>query len=202
MIEITLSGSDELLVDLAQAPESTTRAMVRALNRAIASTRTFMARAVARDVGLKYGDVLAAFRLRQATASAPEASVGASLKRIPLIKFGARGPEPSRGRGRGVTYAIGQGSRGRQPQAFIATVGTSGHRGVFVRDQRGGGSVRKSRGAWSKNLPIRELYGPSLGHVFGKYRAQGLDVAREAFAKNFAHEQIFASGGTTNDASV
>jgi len=200
MISITLEGADTLSADLAKAPETTTKAMVRALNRAIATVRTFMAREVARDIGLKYGDVLAAIRLTQATWSQPVASIGASLKKIPLIKFGARGPEPSRGRGRGVSYKIGTGGRSRLEHGFIATVGSGQHRGVFVRD---GASERKSPGAWSKNLPIQEKFGPSLGYVFAKYRKQGLEKAHEAFAKNFEHEKIFYGGATGgSDAAV
>jgi hypothetical protein len=37
-------------------------------------------------------------------------------------------------------------------------------------------------------LPIKQLYGPSIGHVFAKFRAQGLARAEEMFQKTLDHE--------------
>ena len=58
---------------------------------------------------------------------------------------------------------------------------------------------RKSKGAWGKNLPMTQLFGPSIGHVFSKFRPQGVARALEVFDKNFDHELEFLnsqSGGT------
>jgi len=118
--------------------------------------------------------------MREASASRPEASLGASIKRIPLMKFNAKGPVPSRGRGRGVTYRL-RGGRGRVENAFIATM-KSGHVGVFRR-------------AGKARLGIVELFGPSLGQVFKKFRPAGLARAWEVFQKNFDHELDFVKGG-------
>lgn len=180
MVDIHIDGHAALLEEFQVFPPRAQRAIVRALNRAIASARTLVVREVARDIGLKVSDVRAATPQSQATSTRPEARIWTNLKRIPLIKFSARGPEPSRGRGRGVTYRIGAGrSRGRVDRGFIATM-ASGHRGVFQR--RGPG-----------RLPVVELRGPSLGHIFAKHRAAGLAKAVESFESNLDHEIDFAS---------
>ena len=196
MFDLEMAGDKALIADFGEAPQAVTRAMVRALNRSIASGRTVMVRGIAGDIGLRSKDVREALRPREATLSRPEASLAASLKRIPLIEFRARGAEPSRGKGRGVTYRIGGASK-RLEHAFIATM-SSGHRGVFMRThallpgQSGPRfSSRKSKGAWSPNLPIKEKHGPSLGRVFAKHRPAGLARVREQFLKVFGHELRF-----------
>ena len=73
--------------------------------------------------------------------------------------------------------------------AFFATM-KSGHLGVFKRLRE---SERKSKGpsgkvAWSKNLPIDQLHGPSLGRVFKKYRPLGQARMQEAFDTTMNHE--------------
>jgi hypothetical protein len=54
-----------------------------------------------------------------------------------------------------------------------------GHRGVFARKG-------------SKRLPIVELKGPSLPHVFVKHGAVGIERAQEQFVKELQHEVDFA----------
>jgi len=192
MMTVTLEDTNALIADFRNFPGTTTRAMVRALNRAIASGRTFMVRELARDTGLRSTDLRAALSMREATFDKPEARLATTLKRIPLVKFNARGPEPSGGRGQGVSYRL-PSSKGRVPTAFIATM-RSGHRGVFVRSSKLTLRANQFKGFTRKRLPIRELFGPSLGHVFAKYRPAALVKLREAFDKNFAHELEFARG--------
>lgn len=175
-MEIVLIGQAEVDAALRDYPKKASRALVRAMNRALTSGRTLMVQRIAADTGLKSGDIKKAFVQGTATAENLEARIGVGLKRIPLISFNARGREPSRGKGRGVSYRM-KGGSGRIETAFISTM-KSGHRGVFVRS----GKAR---------LPIRELFGPSLGHVFAKYRPEGVAKVREAFAKNFASEMAF-----------
>ena len=182
-MDLEVRNTDVVTADLAGVSAKAMRGAIRAMNRAIASGRTAMTRDIARDTGLKVGDVKQALPIREASLTQAEAAFGAGLKRMPLIHFKARGPEPSRGKGRGVTYAL-TGSRNRVPNAFIATM-TSGHRGVFKR-------------IGTKRLPIVELYGPSLGHVFAKYRPAGLARTREAFDTAFAHEWERAMKGAVD----
>lgn len=204
MAEIEVLGSEAIEIDLRDYPAKVTRATVRALNRSINSGRTVMTREIGGDTGLKQKDVREALSIQEATAGRPEASLGATVKRIKLIKFGAKGPTPSRGRGRGVTYRL-RGGKGRVEDAFIATM-KSGHTGVFrrvgsVAHGAAGPSAsgRKSSGAWSNNLPIIELRGPSIGHVFRKFRPLALARALEVFEKNFDHELAFVKGAVDAD---
>jgi len=174
MITVQIDDLEQLTIDLAQYPDRVDTAMVRALNRAILAARTAMVKEVAADTGLKSAAVKAAMIMKNATRADPSCELGAGTKRIPLIQFNAKGPEPSRGKGRGVTYKIGTSPRTAIANAFIATVG-AGHRGAFVRTGKG-------------RLPIKELAGPSLGHVFAKYRPIGLARAQDSFTTTFAHE--------------
>ncbi len=139
------------------APKKTSIAVVRAVNRGTTAARTFAARTVSKDMGLAVGVVKKNIDMQKASSKTEARGIlRASLRRIPLINFGARGPEPSRGRGRGVSYKIG-GGRKRIKSGFITDVG-SGHRGVFKR-------------AGLDRLPIREKFGPSIGRVFDLHRA-------------------------------
>jgi hypothetical protein len=158
---------------------------MRSLNRAAASGRTAMARVISKDMRLKVGDVRDRIILREATTPTDSwwsgarrqlsVTLYASAKRLPLILFRATGPEPSHGKGRGVSASLG--GRKRYPHAFIATMG-SGHRGVFQRK----GLDR---------LPITELRGPSIAHVFKKYEQVGIDRTLEQLAKTLGHELAF-----------
>lgn len=177
MIEIKVEGIDVTIADLMRTPRKVDLANVRSINRGLSSARTLMGRLIAADTGLRVTDVRNALPIQEATVGRQIGRLWASLKRIPLIRFKARGPEPSRGKGTGVRYALGRG-RGHAPHAFIATVGTGRHRGVFMRKG-------------NKRLPIRELHGPSLGRVFAKFRPQGLARAQEVFEQTFDHEMKF-----------
>lgn len=183
-MRLELRGDSEIVADFKEAPLSVSLAMIRAMNRGIASGRTVVVKGIADDTGLKQKDVRDAVSLQQASLDRPVARIAASLKRIPLIKFNARGPEPSKGKGRGVTYQL-KGGGGRISNAFIITL-RSGHRGVFARAPK---STSKSRGAWSKNLPLlAEKRGPSLGHVFVKFKQAAIDRSMEIFDTTFSHE--------------
>lgn len=168
-------GFDRLL-------ENARPAIARALNRSTGSARTAMTRAVAADMGLKAGDVRTRIAVTEATPNNLSTTFYASNKRVPLIDFRARGPEPSRGRGRGVTARI-PGGAGRYPNAFIATM-PGGHRGVFIR-KRGAG-----------RLPITELHGPSIAQSFTKHRDVGIARAKEQLPKNLQSELKFAARQT------
>ena len=164
------------------------KAIARALNRSITSGRLVLAKEIVADSTLQASYVRENLVISEATEKQQVARVRASFRRIPLMKFGAKGPVPTRGRGRGVTAKLGK-ARGRYPDAFIASF-KSGHVGVF---KRLGVSERKSAGAWSKNLPITELHGPSLARVAEKYVEPALARTKEQFEKNLASELRFAT---------
>lgn len=163
-------------------------AIARAINRTAASVETAMARVIAADMGMNVGDVKRYISIDDATPGRPVANIRASAKPIPLIDFKARGPYPSRGRGRGVTAKL-KGGAGRYPTAFIATMG-SGHTGVF---QRAPGARRHGGPPHRSQLPIFELKGPSIWHVFAKHLGVGLARAAEQLPKNLRSELAFAS---------
>lgn len=154
-------------------------AVARGINRTADSARTAVVRVIAAELGVKVSDVRAAVIVEKATAQNLEATFRASGRRIPLIDFKARGPEPSRGKGQGVTARL-PGGAGRYPHAFIATVGSGRHRGVFQRK------------GLAKRLPIVELRGPSIWQAFDKHRQVAVDRAQETLASNIAHELDFA----------
>lgn len=151
------------------------RAGITAVNRTAASEKVAMSRAVATDMRLKVGVVKDAIALERASLNRPTAYVIAKGKRIPVIEFNARGPEPSRGRGKGVTANL---PARRYPNAFIARM-RSGHRVVFQRS----GKAR---------LPIYELKGPSIAAVFQKHLPAGETRRNEQLVKEVTHQIQFA----------
>lgn len=161
-------------------------AVMRSLNRAIASGRSAMTKAIAGDVGLKQAAVREQLVVTEATPQSATARLTVRGGRIALVDFNAKGPMPTRGRGRGVTYRIGS-QRKTIPNAFLARM-RNGHIGVFVRI----GSKSKSVGAWSRNLPIDEKFGPSLPHVFRKFLPVGQAQATQAFLKELPRQLKYA----------
>jgi hypothetical protein len=89
--------------------------------------------------------------------------------------------------GRGDPYKRGGGGR-TIPNAFIARM-QSGHVGVFQRVA--GSSGRRGPAPNRSQLPIRELFGPSIWQVFKKYEAVGLARGREQLIKNLQSEFRF-----------
>lgn len=153
----------------------------RAVDRAAKSGRAFMRQKIAADTGIAPKNVERDIAIEK--VGQEQANLVVQGRRIPLVAFSAKGPEPSRGRGRGVSYRL-PGSAGRVSNAFIATM-ESKHRGVFKRAANAKGRGPKPN---RSQLPIIELYGPSLPHVFEKYLPDGAAHAEEALRKNLEHE--------------
>ena len=187
---------ESLRQDLLTMGQQAPLIMARALNRAAISGQAATVKAVVADTGLAAKYVKRAIVLDKANWTRPVVALTIKGSRIPLIAFGARGRRPSRGRGASVSAGV-RGSQRSYPGSFIARVPNAGsesnwHEGVFVRDTRRGGSSRKSVGAWSKNLPIRQLYGPSIPYVFEKKLDVFGTAAQESLLKNLASEINFA----------
>jgi|SRR5581483_5356549 len=173
MVTVATEGLIELAESFRAMPVNVRQALVRSLNRAIGSGRAVMITLLKEHLGVKASALRDLLPIDPASDATPSAMVSPKKKQLGLIDLHASGPEPSRGKGRGVSYVI-QGGRKVFPNAFIATM-KSGHRGVFIRKG-------KSR------LPIKELFGPALSTVFVSYQAQGQARAEEAFYANFEHE--------------
>ncbi len=173
---------------------SAPQAIVRALNKSIASAKVALAKSVSQDTGMKSATVKDRIAILPATVTRQAAQLTTSAQRIPLIDWDARGPYPSRGNGKGVSVSLrtsgvqsikarGQslgvggstgGGRGRYPTAFIAIM-KSGHRGVFSR-------------AGTKRTPIYQMYGPSLARVSDRFSAVAAARGMEQLRKNLASE--------------
>lgn len=172
------------------------KAVRRALKRAATTARAQLARDVAADMKLKVGVVKDALTIREESASS--IALRAPVKRVPLYDFlpgsgDPRGPYPSRGkrqlRVRGKAY----------PGAFVARM-ASGHWGVFIRRGYRGrgtegpsGSERKSSGAWSPNLPIKELRVASIWQSAVNHVSAAQASGMAALQKNLASELNFAA---------
>lgn len=151
----------------AEAP----RATMRAINRTLDSVQTQAVRGIAQDLGVIQRVVRETLRIYRATRASLRGSLQARGKRIALMDFKARQTRA------GVSYTM-QGTRKVAAHTFIAKM-RSGHTGVFMR-----------KGA--KRLPVKELFGPSVPHVFRKHITAALrQYAAEALAKNLNHEVAF-----------
>ena len=185
MATVTITTNAPAMI--AKIKERAPIAQMRALNRSIGSANVAMVRVIASDLTVKQGVVKDRIRIELATPERLRARLYANAKRIPLIDLGAKGPEPSRGRGR-VTVR-GTGGRTSIPNAFIATMPGSKHRGVF---QRAGGSGGRRGGPPNRSqLPIRELFGPSIWKVFRKFEHVGVTRGQEQLIKNLQSEFRF-----------
>jgi hypothetical protein len=182
--------ADQAIAAMQRWPNRTQRATMRALNRALGTGRSAMAKAIAQDMRVSQKAARTQIWTVEATESRLEVRLQASLRRVALIKLGAKGLEPSRGRGTGVRHKAGgdvvvRVSKGAYRPAtmartFIATMPKSRHRGVFQRE----GKTR---------LKIHEVFGPSYGAVFNRHRSRVVEVMAVAFEKRLEHELKFAS---------
>ncbi len=172
-------NTDDVLRAVEALKQRAKPAIARAINRTADSARTAIVRVISKDIALKVSAVRDQVIVQKASADRLTATFRASARRVPLIEFNARGPEPSRGKGRGVSARLPSGA-GRYPRAFITTVGQGNHRGVFMRKGE------------AKRLPIVELRGPSIWQSFVKNQQVAVDRATEQLAKNISHELSFA----------
>lgn len=191
-MKIELGGDGDIRADLDATPTQVVKATIRAMNKALASGYTEMGRLVAQDAGIKVGDVKKHLIQRKAAYANPRAELATrALKRMPLIMFNARQTN------RGVTYGFGGGVRRLFPGAFITHVSTgheltSSHEGVFTRVRP---SARMSAGratahttSRSFNLPIKQRYGASIGHIFDKFRPKVVAHMQGTFTAALEHE--------------
>jgi len=164
------------------------RAGAVALNRTITTVRAAatkeMKQAVGAELGLGASGVKKAIKMYRASFKHLVAKLVASGKHMPLINFRARQTKT------GVTHSA-WGKRQIAKGAFIARM-PGGHKGVYRRvDSRYAKRHTKGRPATSSpNLPIKEMWGPSLPREFVSTRvlARMRLTARKVWPKNFQHE--------------
>lgn len=162
-------------------------ATVRALNKVAEQAITATAKEMRRvGYGLKAATIKKALRIKRAAPGNLKATIVASGRPIPLVQFSARQTA------KGVSVNVLNG-RKVIAGAFIATM-PSGHRGVFVRED-GGSHKKVNKGGkvqWHQ-LPIRELYGPSVPDgVSNAQVQQALQLlVAERFPSILAHESAW-----------
>ena len=179
------SNIDAVLARMARYREDVVqRAVVSALNRCVEMARTDASKELRSEgYNIKSAAIKAAASVRKASSGHLVATLSLSRKPIALIAFGAKQ------KGDGVSVKIHKKANVIR-HAFIATM-PSGHTGVYLR-KNGGKHVYKRKGGKlvSSQLPIRELYGPSVGGMYGNDRVQAA-MARaiaENFERRLAHE--------------
>lgn len=156
--------------------ERAPHALSRAMNRAVVTARTVMAREIAEDTALGVRAVTKELKVTNSRPDSLRARLSVSGSKIPLIEW-----KPTASKRNGVRAKLPPPGKGRYPHAFIATM-KSGHRGVFQR---------KTLGTGSKRLPIHELHGPALPSVFAKLSPKAIVAGQESLLKNFEHELEF-----------
>ena len=157
-------------------PKAMPRMMSRSINRTLTSARSGAAKGIGAEVKIRVSSIRKAIGIEKATFRRWSGTLNVRGRRVPLIEFAARQGK----KGTAFTLTPG-GGRMRIASAFVQTM-PSGHRGVFVRMQRGGGQQTTIDVGGSADIfgtgerggrrPIIQLFGPSPGGVMR--RASGL----------------------------
>ena len=142
------------------SPVRARKALSASLNRTAAKANTATSREIRADFNIKASALSKAVKVRKSTRELLRAVIVIRGKRIPRIEFGARPSEVTYPRPKiGVSVKIKKaGGRAVIPHSFIARM-KSGHIGVFLRKNDAG------------RLPVEELVGPSVPHLFKMRKA-------------------------------
>ena len=159
-LKISTNGND-IVAAITKIAADQNKAVRRALNKTAISARADASKQI-RDAGynIKASAIKSSFSLRKATDRCLEVVLVSTGKPIALINFSAR---PTRS---GVSFNI-KGSRHVMRHAFIASM-SNGHIGVFERigiariKGAKGSRIGKNNKPLRANLPVRELFGPSI----------------------------------------
>jgi hypothetical protein len=158
----------------------TALATLRALNRAIITTRADVSRRLNKDTGVRVKIIKRRLVIIPPKIEHLEATLRIDGTPVPAREYRAK-QTPT-----GVTFGTGS-SRAFLKGAFLATM-KSGHKGVYSRARPS--RSRKGKPRSSPALPIFERFGPPLSIV--ALRTAILDASRtvgeQALRKNLAHE--------------
>ena len=167
------------------------KAGASAINKTLSHARTLSVRSMAKATGLTQNKVRPYLAIKKATPSVLIGLLTASGKHIPLIGF------PSRQLKKGVKVKA-WGRWQLYPGTFYARVG--GHIGIFHktgkpiprrrwRRTKTGRRSAKQTAMVQPNLPIEELWGPSVPVEFKHFIDDSLKKAMTTkLKKNYAHE--------------
>lgn len=140
--------SKALLAALDNLGKQTAPALVAALNKAAATTKTEAGRSIRQEINLGASAVNKSLSIKRANRGDLSAAITIAGKQVPLIAF--TGTRQTR---KGVSVKpLKTGSRSVIPHTFIATM-NSGHRGVWWRGKGAG------------RLPINELFSVAVQQV-------------------------------------
>lgn len=171
------------------------KAVPRALNRTAEMARTAASREIRGEgYALSASEIKDAIHIVRASSSRKTVSLRVRRQAKSLIDYGARQTRD------GVSVKVHKG-RKLIKHAFIGQL-RNGRTGVYVEDKAAGKVVLRvqrqykkgSRGGWH-DYPVRKLYGPSVGGVYGTQRIVGLMNKRiaEVFAERLQHELRYLS---------
>lgn len=168
-VGIDTSAADERIKKLATylGAKPLARALARSLNRAGTAGRTALNRGIRKELPLKAATVRDAIEMERATPSDLSIDYKVERKPIPLREFGARQGK------RALTARVKRGGkRVRIKRAFIVdSIGKH----VFQR-------------VGSKRLPIKKLFGPSIGSQADKAWPEAQKRAVEVLEQRTRHE--------------
>jgi hypothetical protein len=156
-------------------------ATMRALNRAIITTRADVSRRINKEQGVRVKVIKRHLIIIPPKIDNLEATLRISGRPVPAIEYRAK-QTPT-----GVAFGTGS-SRAFLKGAFIATMKKTAHRGVYSRSLPS--RSRKGKPRSSPALPIFQRYGPALSVVAlqSAILEASRTVGEEAFRKNLAHE--------------
>lgn len=169
------------------------KAIPRALNRTSEQGRTAASRELrAAGYNISASEIKGAIRITKASRGRLKTTLHVRRRVKSLMDYSPRQTKA------GVTVKVA-GQRKLIPGAFIAQL-RNGAQGVFIEDASAGKTVlrhskeykRGSRGGWL-SVPVRKLFGPSVGGAYSTDRVQAVmqRVIGEAFEARLVHELRF-----------
>ena len=174
---VVSTNVQDVIAELQAAGRETRPAVVRALNKTVATIKVRASRYV-REAGykLKIADIKKAIKINQANAGRLRADAVANGRPISLVNYNARQV------GAGVSVDVLHG-RKTIAHAFIANA-RGGNKQVFVREAGGKHKrvVKDGKVQWSA-LPIRKLYGPGIPDALASKAVE--QSVRELIAERF-----------------
>jgi hypothetical protein len=158
-IDLSVHSDQAKLVreSLRHIPGASEKALMRAINRAVAGGKTDAVKQICAEYAIKPSDVRKTVKVIMAKPGKLEAKILSTGSPLPLIKFRVNPKKPSRSRK--VVAGVKFSTKASLPNAFIQKM-SSGHVGVFER-MAGKGGERVGR------LPIKQLYAPSFPQMLG-----------------------------------
>jgi len=188
-LDIKTNGRDVMAKIKKFASDLEIKATVRALNKTAEQART-EASVQVRTAGfnIKASAIKKSFTIQKASAGRLLVVLKSTGAPIGLINYGARQTKS------GVSVQV-KGARTILRHAFIRTMG-NGHKGVYERvgAARTKGAKQMVNGRMVRaNLPVRELFGPSIPSALANEVVQNAIIAKmkQAFPKILEHEISF-----------